>query len=68
MGKEETMHGQINFENFLGKLKIDMLRLNTSQVCGISVPQRIFSCLFILTVDEEVGLCLGNILYQKHYL
>lgn len=59
---------KINFENFLGKLEMDILCLNTSQVCGISIPQRILSCLLILTADEEVGLCLRNILYQKHYL
>lgn len=59
---------KINFKKFLEKLEIDILCYNTLQLCGISLPQGIWSCFVVHTADEEVGLYLGNILYQKYYL
>lgn len=64
VGIVETRHGQNWLRKFLRKVRNWYVVSRYIKVCGISLPQRIWSCCIVYTADQ-VALCLGHIFVSK---
>lgn len=60
----ETMHGQNWLRKFLRQVRNWYALSQYIKVCGISPPQRIWSCCIVYTA-AQVCLCLGHIFVSK---